>query len=165
MVKAQPTDYEFVCGSSDSSASQSGGGPESPICTDPDNVRYIRVAIHFLLREDTWVETITDNCNAGIPPYSFTYVGPGNFTETNDGVGNPSYNGFQHAENVIGLANEMMATNETHWRKTPGINYPDHPDINIQYLLVGVYFHRDDDAFNTNIQPSAIHAKYDVGTN
>jgi len=161
---AQPTDYEYVCGTSGSSSSSSVG-PENPICTDPSSVRYVRVAVHFLLREDTWVETITDNCNIGIPPYSFTYIGPGNFTETNDGVGSSAYNGFHHAEHIIGLANQMLATNPTQWRKTAGINYPDSPDINIQYLLVGVYFHRDDDAFNTAILPTSIHAKYDVETN
>jgi len=111
------------------------------------------------------VETITDNCNPLIPPYSYPYVGPGNFTETNDGVDNPSYNGFQHAENFIGFANEMLAENQTQWRKTPGINYPENPPVNIQYLLVGVYFHRDDDAFNTDVHPPTIHAKYDVETN
>jgi len=163
---AQPTDYEYVCGTSGSSSSSSGG-PENPICTDPSSVRYVRVVIHFLLREDTWVETITDNCGgSSVPPYSFTYVGPGNFTETNDGVGNPAYNGFHHAENVIGLATGMLASNEDHWRKESGINYPTPPpDINIQYLLVGVYFHRDDDAFDTAIPPTSIHAKYDVETN
>jgi len=164
-LEAQPADYEYVCGSSSSSSSPSGGGPENPICTDPNSVRYIRVAVHLLLRESTWVESITDDCNSTIPPYSFTYVGPGNFTETNDGVGNPAYNGFDHAENIIGLANEMLATNETQWRKTSGIDYPANPPINIQYLLMGVYFHRDDDAFDVNIAPSAIHAKYDVEAN
>ncbi len=146
---AQPTDYEYVCGTSGSSSSSSGG-PENPICTDPGSVRYVRVAVHFLLREDTWVETITDNCGgSSVPPYSFTYVGPGNFTETNDGVGNPAYNGFHHAENVIGLANGMLASNEDHWRKASGINYPTPPPaINIQYLLVGVYFHWE---YNPNI--------------
>ena len=162
---AQPDDFEYVCGSSGSSSGSEGGGPENPICTDPNSIRYVRVAIHFLLREDTWMETITDNCNSTIPPYSFTYVGPGNFTETNDGVGNPAYNGFKHTENVIGLANEMLATNETHWRQTPGINYPANPPVNIQYLLVGVYFHRDADAFNPAIQPQTIHAKYDIEAN
>ncbi|MBN8680856.1 MAG: zinc-dependent metalloprotease [Chitinophagales bacterium] len=161
---AQPLENPFVCGT-DGSPSGPGGGPENPICTDPASVRYVRIAVHYLLREDTYVETITDNCNSAIPPYSFTYVGPGNFTETNDGVGNPGYNGFQHAENFVGIANEMLADNQDHWRKTPGVNYPaTPPDINIQYLLVGVYFHRDDEAF----QPTAglnIHTKYDVGSN
>lgn len=91
-VRAQPDNFEYVCGSGGSISGPFGGGPENPICTDPNAVRYIRVAIHFLLREDTWVETITDNCNSTIPPYSFNYVGPGNFTETNDGVGNSAYN-------------------------------------------------------------------------
>lgn len=59
----------------------------------------------------------------------------------------------------------MLANNVTQWRKTAGVNYPDSPAINIQYLLVGVYFHRDDDAFNINIQPSIIHDKYDIETN
>ena len=164
-IDAQPANVEFVCGTSGSSATVGGGNVENPICTDPNAVRYLRVAVHFLIREDTWVETITDNCSSTIPPYSFTYVGPGNFTETNDGVGNGSYNGFQHAENIIGLANEMLATNETQWRKTPGINYPNNPAINIQYLLVGVYFHRDHEAFDGTKTPFQIHAKYDVETN
>ncbi len=84
---AQPTDYEFVCGTSESSSASLGEEQESPICTDPEDVRYLRFAVHFLLREDNRVETITDNCGgASVPPYSFTYVGPGNFTETSDGV-------------------------------------------------------------------------------
>ncbi len=59
----------------------------------------------------------------------------------------------------------MLATNETQWRKTSGINYPVSPAINIQYLLVGVFFHRDDDAFNVTSDPYLIHGKYDVETN
>jgi hypothetical protein len=162
---AQSLDHQYSCGIDGSASAPGGGGPENPICTDPNSVRFIRVAVHYLLREDTWVETITDNCNSSIPPYSFTYVGPGNFTETNDGVGNPGYNGFQHAENFVGIANEMLADNQDHWRKTPGINYPTTPpDINIHYLLVGAYFHRDDEAFDGTKTPQQIHAKYDVQT-
>ncbi len=164
-VDAQPLNHEYVCGSIGGVSGPIGGGPENPICSDPSAVRYIRVAVHFLLREDTWAETITDNCSSAIPPYSLPYVGPGNFTETNDGVGNPAYTGFQHAENFIGLANEMLATNETQWRKASGIAYPENPAINIQYLLVGVYFHRDNEAFDGSKPEQQIHAKYDVQTN
>jgi len=127
---AQPADYEFICGSEGIVAAPQGDGSENTICDDPSDVRYIRMALHYLLRESNWVETITDNCSGSTPPYSFTYVGPGNFTETNDGVGNPNYNGFQHAENMINLANQMLANNEDHWRKESGVYYPPQsPDI------------------------------------
>ncbi len=59
----------------------------------------------------------------------------------------------------------MLATNETQWRKTSGINYPNNPAINIQYLLVGVYFHRDDEAFDDSKSEQQIHAKYDIESN
>lgn len=133
--------------------------------TDTSIVRYLRVAIHFLLREETYTETLKDDCNAAIAPYNVHYSGPGNFTETDDGVGNTDYNGFMHAENVIWLANKMLANNQQQWRKTPGITYPETPPLlNLQYLLVGVYFHRDNDAF----KPGAGHniqRKYDIDSN
>ena len=135
------------------------------VCTDPGIVRYLRVAIHFLLREETYTETIKDDCNAAIPPYDVHYSGPGNFTETDDGVGTPDYNGFMHAENVIWLANKMLANNQQQWRKTPGVMYPEiPPSLNLQYLLVGVYFHRDNAAFKPGAGQN-IHRKYDVDSN
>jgi hypothetical protein len=133
--------------------------------TDPHAVRFLRVAVHFLLREETYTETLSDNCNAAIKPYDVQYSGPGNFTETDDGVGNADYNGFMHAENVIWLANKMLANNQQQWRKTPGITYPDTPpQLYLQYLLVGVYFHRDKDAFKPGAGQN-IHRKYDVDSN
>jgi len=163
MSICQPTEYEFICGTPETFF---GGndGPENTICTDPSAIRYVRIAVHFLLRGENISETITDNCST--PTYTLPYVGPGNFTETHDGIGNPNYNGFQHAENVINLANQMLADNQDHWRKDPGSFYPTPPPaINIQYLLEGVYFHRDADAFNPGIPQSQIHARYDVGGN
>jgi hypothetical protein len=161
---AQPENFEYVCGTSSAVTGPGGGGPENPICTDPNTVRYIRVAVHFLLREQILIETYMDNCVQ--PNMNRTYIGPGNFTETSDGFGNFNYNGFQHAENFISLANQSLANNQDHWRKTPGENYPTPPPaINIQYLLTGVYFHRDNDAFAGLGSESGIHAKYDIEGN
>lgn len=161
---AQPGSYEFVCGSGPNSAATVVEAPENPVCSDPDAIRYLRVAVHFLLRTETLVETITDHCSS--PVNVFTYVGPGNFTETNDGIADSGYNGFQHAEQVIGRANQMLANNQDHWRKASGQNYPTTPpDIRIQYLLVGVYFHRDPEAFAGAGSEKQIHAKYDVDAN
>lgn len=161
---AQPGSYEFVCASGPNAAATVVETPENPVCSDPDAIRYLRVAVHFLLRTETLVETITDQCSS--PANVFTYIGPGNFTETNDGTGNSGYNGFQHAEAVIGRANQMLANNQDHWRKAPGQNYPTTPpDIRIQYLLVGVYFHRDPEAFAGLGSEKQIHAKYDVEAN
>ncbi|HAD11096.1 MAG TPA: hypothetical protein DCF33_01530 [Saprospirales bacterium] len=135
------------------------------IGTTPNEVRYLRVAIHFLLREERYTETIKDDCNAAIPPYDVHYSGPGNFTETDDGIGHSDYNGFMHAENVIWLANKMLANNQQQWRKTPGITYPETPPpLNLQYLLVGVYFHRDEAAFKPGAGQN-IHRKYDIDSN
>jgi len=47
---AQPADYEFICGSEGIVAAPQGDGSENTICDDPSDVRYIRMAVHYLLR-------------------------------------------------------------------------------------------------------------------
>lgn len=83
ITSAQPLDYEYQCGTAESAAN-GGDGPESTICTAPGSVRFVRVAVHFLLRGENIAETVTHNCST--PTYTLPYVGPGNFTETHDGV-------------------------------------------------------------------------------
>lgn len=96
----------------------------SEICTDTSLIKYVRINYHFMLRGD----------------------GTGNFTEYTDNDGT-FYNGYKRAEDVIKKSNEELASNYKMWRPS-GNNLPK-KSINIRYLLKGVYFHRDDDYFNT----------------
>ncbi len=117
----------------------------SEICTDTSLIKYIRINYHFMLRTD----------------------GTGNFTEYTDNDG-AFYNGYKRAEDVINKANEELASNNKMWRPS-GNNLPKKL-INIRYLLKGVYFHRDDDYFDTPFNynsPSewgSLNANYGIGS-
>jgi hypothetical protein len=167
MLRAQPADFEYVCGSGGTSVNSSNGGPDNPICTDPAVIKYIRVAVHYILPAEPQFHTVVDQC--ATPWNTFTYLGWGNFTEVNDGFGNSDYNGYAHADNFISLANGALANNQDQWRKEPGVSYPTTPPaINYRYLLTGVYFHRDDNDFTTfptNSNLDVIHTKYDIDGN
>jgi hypothetical protein len=136
--------------------------PTAPICTDPTLTKYVRVAVHFILADQVTIQrTIGDSC--GSVPIQVNYFGPGNFTETNDGHGNNSYNGYKFAEEVISNANNELQNNPEQWRKTTGQNYPTPPPtVPVRWLLNGVYFHRDDAVYQNY---SGAHSKYDVGAN
>jgi hypothetical protein len=48
-------------------------------------------------------------------------------------------------------------------RKTPGEFYPATPPaMPIRYILVGTYFHKDNDAYNYSVSEYETHAKYDI---
>ncbi len=136
----------FLCGT----ASPEGNEPPDslpenfqPICTDTSLVKYIRVNFHIVLRDD----------------------GTGNFTETTDPFGDPSYNGYQRAEDIINKANEELANNAGMWRKAPGVFYPVNPPENkVRYLLTGVYFHRNTQIYESPWYDFAVHDLYGVNT-
>jgi hypothetical protein len=92
----------------------------SPICTDSVAVKYVRVNIHFMLKAD----------------------GTGNFNEIDDGKGNTQLNGYRRAERVIQIANEEVVKNAKMW--LPAGNKTPVMPTRLQYVLTGVYFHRDD---------------------
>lgn len=103
-------------------------------CENPNTVKYLKVNYHFVLRTD----------------------GTGNFTETQDGLGNP-YNGYQRAEDVILEANHELAANPVSWMQTLGFTYPSPANPkNIRYILTGVYFHRSDALYNSSSSGTAI---------
>ena len=97
-------------------------------CADP-KIKYIRVAYHFIQRN----------------------TGTGNFTATDDGLGNTNYNGYQRADDIIKFANEKLASNHDAWLKTSGETYPTPPPtIPIRYVLTGVYFHQNSSYYNAS---------------
>ncbi len=85
LLNAQPDDYQYSCGSSGGSSNTSSKASENPICTDPNAIKNIRVAVHYILPESPRIFTVTDNCTT--PTQTFSYLGWGNFTETHDGFG------------------------------------------------------------------------------
>jgi hypothetical protein len=93
-------------------------------CTDQNNIKYVRVNIHYVLRSD----------------------GTGNFTETSDGWGNNNFTGFDYAQGMIDSGNAELAVN-------PGVALPNGNtfpinDFGYRLVLSGVYFHRDDAIYN-----------------
>lgn len=97
-------------------------------CNDPDNIKHVKVNIHYLLKDD----------------------GSGNFHETGDGWGNPYYTGFDYAEDMIDSINVELDVN-------PGIpggmqvlpyDYTI-TDFGFRFVLAGVYFHRNTSLYDT----------------
>jgi hypothetical protein len=145
-----------------------------PICSDPNQIKYIRVAIHFLLPgKMIRIDNLTD-CDAAQTP--FNYVGDGNFTEIGDGIfggGGSSYNGYMRAEDIIKQANSELDKNADQWRKAnnpnvqnppANVSYPaTPPQIKVRYLLTGVYFHRDEDAYYIDVsERESVYQTYGV---
>lgn len=159
------------CGVSPELGRESGELPEGylPICTDPNQIKYVRIAVHFLLPGKIIKLDIPDcDTNGTI----ISYIGLGNFTETGDGFTNSGYNGYQRAEDIINQANAELEDNEHQWRKAndpnvqnPPLNitYPANPpEVKVRYLLTGVYFHRDEAAYYLQNTRAQIHAQYGV---
>lgn len=96
----QPENFLMTCGSEGDTVIYTQT-PESfvPICDDPEEIRYLPIALHFILLESPIIDTIQDCISEGAPDqYIITY---GNFTATSDGLGNTNYNGFQRAEDIV----------------------------------------------------------------
>lgn len=139
------------------------------ICTDPNQIKYIRVAMHFLLPGKI-VRLSVPDCDAN--GTIFNYIGLGNFTETGDGFTNSGYNGYKRAEDLINQANTELDDNSDQGRKAndpnvqnPPLNitYPSTPpEVKVRYLLTGVYFHRDEDAYNLALTRDDIFDQYGV---
>lgn len=140
-----------------------------PICTDSNKIKYIRVAIHFLLPGNIIQRELRD-CDAS--GTTINYIGLGNFTESGDGFSNSGYNGYQRAEDIINQANAELDDNQDQWRKAndplvqnPPLNitYPSTPpEVKVRYLLTGVYFHRDAAAYYLQKTFWQIHAQYGI---
>ena len=166
-VSAQtpPSNFVWTCGTTEEEVQESAqtAFPESPICTDPSAVKYIRVAFHFIRAEHFFIRQVDDDCLVN-PPVIITYIGYGNFTANSDGNGDLTYNGYQRAEDIVAKANEELAQNQKQWRETPGVSYPaTAPPNPLRYVLTGVYFHANDVAFDSAFSTAAIHGAYDVG--
>ena len=132
-VLAQPVNFSLILGCAEpTNLNDTTELPENfvPICSDIDQVKYLRVAIHFLLPDGFIEKTIAD-CD-GNPGTPFYYTGYGNFTENGDGFTSSGYNGYKRAEDIIGIANQMLDNNSTQWRKA---NDPlvQNPPLNITY--------------------------------
>ncbi len=135
-------------------------GSYLPICPDPDLIRYVRVNMHFLLPEQV-IQIPIANC-INFP----SILSLGNFTEKSDGTGNTDRNGYTRAEDIIKRANQELDNNDDQWRKNPNETYPaSPPEVKVRFLLNGVYFHRDNDAYYRNITSAAIYNLYGVDVN
>ncbi len=119
IAQSGPPTLEMTCGTSGAAAvtESSSGSNSLPICTDPHTVRYMRIAFHYLLKENNFNWSFHDDCTS---PYgTLNYSGPGNFTEISDGDQNAVYNGSLRAEEVVAAANAELAANHDAWRKVP----------------------------------------------
>jgi hypothetical protein len=161
----------MTCGSAGATVGTPFEAPDNflPICPDPEDSKYVRVAIHWLLPTSpvskTWVDGCTPIPNpGGFPTYpTVKYFGPGNFTESGDGFTKNGPNGFIRAEEIINKANSECATGAKQWRQLPGFIYPEEGiPYPWQYHLVGTYFHRNNAAYNLTMGISAIHDLCDV---
>lgn len=168
-----PPNFELKpCGSPDSPppAMTQSTSNFLPICSDPQQIKYIRIAIHYLLPKGKIIRKSLTDCDGS----TYEYVGAGNFTEYSDGFSTSGYNGYQRAEDMINQANMELDNNAHQWRKAndpavqnPPLNitYPSTPpEVKVRYLLAGVYFHRDDAAYNYdgNFDDDDIVNKYSV---
>lgn len=66
---------------------------------------------------------------------------PRNFTATDDGLGNTSFTGFDHANTIIGFANQQLSVN--YQMNLPIGNSTPVIDRKYSYSLEGVYFHEN----------------------
>ena len=110
-------------------------------CTE-NEIKYIRVNFHFMLKEDP--------------------ENPENFTETGDGLGSDCITGYDYAERIIKNAND-------NWQKNfqpvlyPGDQVPEWLPKRVQLVLKNIYFHRDDEAYD-DLGQSSIGSVYAQNT-
>lgn len=151
-----------------------------PICTDPNLAKYVKINIHFL--SPGLIEKFMNDC---VGPTTYKYLGLGNFTPYSNGFNTASldpvgvldfyYNGFQRAEDLIDRSNEILSNNQDQWRKANDPNvqnpplpvtYPNiAPDIKMQFILSGVYFHEDPRAIVTNLNSDMNYFHNTYGVN
>lgn len=85
-------------------------------------VKYVSVNIHFMLNAD----------------------GSGNFNEYWDGQKDSTKNGYNFAEKIIEKANFELKHNQKMFRRPFGVDSIPVLPVNIQYVLKGIYFERND---------------------
>ncbi|MEY4902557.1 MAG: hypothetical protein RLZZ292_372 [Bacteroidota bacterium] len=167
-IMAQPDELEMYCPEPPAASAQGHflDSENQPLCSDINTIKYVRVAIHFLLPTHLQNFKIDDICGDKDPQgnyYKIHYIGAGNFTETSDGFLSKTLNGYKRAEDMIALANYELATNSLPRREEKGVTYPATAPFNpLRYVLVGTYFHRDDDAYFGKETNWDIHKKYDI---
>ncbi len=159
--------YKMSCGNEAASSPAAATTPKNVVGDKTANnnaIKYVKVAVHFLLPSSgTVTQTLTYPDPITGATVTFNYQGAGNFTETSDGNGG-SYTGYQFAEDLINNANAELSNNSVAYVKNPAYPssyYNPPPSIPYRYLLVAVFFHRDDAMYNCNWCISQIHAKYD----
>jgi hypothetical protein len=91
-----------------------------------DTMKFVRVNFHFMLRKD----------------------GSGNFNEFWDGRADSLMNGYLRAKLVIDKANFELLHNRKMFRPKP--HNTEIRRISMQYVLCGVYFHRNDTFYTPN---------------
>lgn len=137
--------------------------PELSYCDDPTKIKYIPVAIHFVLPENKVTLNVDVLVEEKDTVWTFEDV-EGNFTELQDGIGNFNYNGFQRAEDIVNEMNVEFEESSDHWRTVPGFTYdPEGEEPYIRFLLKGVYFIRDDAYYGLPWKLNSIHAEHNKG--
>lgn len=90
---------------------------------------------NIVFSQNYWKKIVKVNMH-----FLLTDSGTDNFTEVNDNDGD-LYNGFDYAFDLIDFCNEFLKYN-TQMNIPPGNNIPNLP-INIQFIMDGIYFHRN----------------------
>ena len=135
-----------------------------PARSDSNDIKYVRLAFHYLLPEGTVTEKFVNDCDPARP--TINYFGAGNFTEYGDGWNDHDYTGYDFAEDLVANANFELAYPNVQWRQDSNSVYPDPANpVKMQYLIAGVYFHRDSEAYynaGSYIAREITHTKYQV---
>jgi len=143
----QEGDFTTVTGNDGGTGDGPGlntGSDGAVVCSD-NEVKYVNLNLHYMQR------------SCGQPP--------GNFTESDDGMGDPTYTGLDHALDVVRAANWTMLRNWQAGNQVDQNNITPFPPKRIQYVLNGVYFHADDDYFQETGSTSDINDVFGVNIN
>jgi hypothetical protein len=86
------------------------------------DIKYVSINLHYMLKKD----------------------GTGNFNEYWDGLKDSTMNGYIFAEKIVDKANFELANNKKMFRLPAGIDSTPVLPIQMQYILKGVYFDKND---------------------
>jgi hypothetical protein len=117
----------------------SAQSPQIPSLKSTDNIKYIRINIHYIVKDD----------------------GSGNFAKNWDGISTSNnYNGYLHAQEIIDICNSRYLSINRVLKFQP-IPPVDAEPINYRYVLSGVFFHYN--TFFWDVHNFYVNGKYSSG--
>lgn len=104
----------------------------SQFLEDTNQILYINIAIHYL--QDA--------------------SGKGNFSDHDDGNGNPNMDGLKFAQLFIGKANWELAHPAKNWKSSVEFQIP---KVRYRFHLTGVFFHQDSIVYHIKSNDKVLH--------